>query len=87
MRAIASPEGASSANCFGNAVARMTTMAVTAGRIPPGIPKYFVRKLPSEQMAKDTARAVAVCSTGSLLLDDSDSVVPIPSVKVSRWFY
>lgn len=58
-------------NCFGNAVAKTTTIAVTAGRMPPGIAKNFVIKLPSLQMAKDTARAVADCNKGSLSPDSN----------------
>ena len=44
-----------------------------AGRLPPEIPKYFAKELPALQMAKDTARAVAVGSTGSLYPDSDIS--------------
>ena len=51
-----------------------------AGRLPPGMPINFVIKLPILQMAKDTARAVADWSNGSLLPDSdfTSSSIHIP---------
>jgi hypothetical protein len=70
-------------NWIGNAVARITTMAVTAGRMPPGIAKNFVIYSPALQIANDTARAVAVCRTGSLLPDSDPLSIPEPARKYS----
>lgn len=72
ITAMASPEGAREANVVGNTVASITTIAVTTGRSPPWIPKYPVKKVAALQMAKDTAREVAICSTGSLSPDRVD---------------
>lgn len=69
ITAIASPEDAREANGLGNTVADITAIAVTNGRVPPWIPKYPVRIVAALQMAKETAREVAICNTGSLSPD------------------
>lgn len=81
MIAIASPEGAREANGFGNIVARITTIAVIVGKLPPWILKKLVRKVEVLQIAKATARAVAICRTGSFF-PDSDSELISSSAKV-----
>lgn len=81
ITAIASPDGEREANGLGNTVARITAIAVTTGRLPPWIPKYPVRKVATLQMAKATAREVAICSTGSLLPGSDTVVIPLSDKK------
>lgn len=78
---MASPAGARVLNCDGNDVVNMIIIAVMAGRLPPGMLKYFVTKPPALQTAKATASAVAICSTGSLSLRLDPSFI-VPSVKI-----
>lgn len=53
--------------CVGRTVAKTTTVAVIAGRLPPLIPHNPVRYVDALHIAKDVARAVAVSRTGSFL--------------------
>ena len=87
--AMVSPAGARRLNRFGNAVAKITTTAVMAGRLPPLVPKYFVRKIPALQMAKDTASAAAVSRTGGLLSGSgsgSGSFIPLSATLSSSLY-
>lgn len=65
---MASPDGARRPNWDGKTVAKITTTAVMAGKLPPEIPKYFVSKAPALHIANDTAIPVAISSTGILFL-------------------
>lgn len=61
MEATKSPVGARRLNVLGNIVAKVTVTAVMQGRSPPWIPRALVVCVENLQIAKDIARAVAVC--------------------------
>ena len=80
MRAMASPDGARRPNWEGKTVAKTTTTAVIAGKLPPEIPKCLVSKAPTLHIANDTAIPVAISSAG-ILFSVSEPLLVSASVQ------
>ena len=62
----------------------MTAIAVIPGRSPPLIPHNLVSQVEVLQIAKEAARAAAVCSTRSLLPESDSITVTASAIQVGQ---